>query len=235
MMKVGAGVRVGPTKGCGKSGQAQSLVRRGGDGFWRSTRSDCDLSAAFVRGRAVCGVGPFARPAFACGHVRGARGSHSHHQRAARHAARAKEQLKRPSTKRKGTGQVDADNILPEYDFSRALPNKYASSYAAGSAVVVLDPDVAAAFPSSDEANQATRAGRNHPETSLPPPGVAAQRLNGAYSIEVEIIGVSPREERFYTKPIRPTGLALVLVRRDEHHAARPPAWKASMLSRFAR
>ena len=60
--------------------------------------------------------------------------------------------------KRKATSQADADEILPEYDFSRSAPNKYASRYAAGSAVVVLDPDVAAAFPSSGEANEALRA-----------------------------------------------------------------------------
>lgn len=54
--------------------------------------------------------------------------------------------------------QVDADEILPEYDFSRARPNKYASRYAAGSNVVVLDPDVAAVFPSAGEVNEALRA-----------------------------------------------------------------------------
>ena len=54
--------------------------------------------------------------------------------------------------------RVDADEILPEYDFKRSLPNKFASRYAAGSAVVVLEPDVAAAFPSSGEANEALRA-----------------------------------------------------------------------------
>ena len=54
--------------------------------------------------------------------------------------------------------QVDAGEILPEYDFSRASRNQYASRYAAGSAVVVLEPDVAAAFPSPGEANEALRA-----------------------------------------------------------------------------
>lgn len=54
--------------------------------------------------------------------------------------------------------QVDADEILPEYDFSRARPNKYAGRYAAGSNVVVLDPDVAAVFPSAGEVNDALRA-----------------------------------------------------------------------------
>jgi hypothetical protein len=66
--------------------------------------------------------------------------------------------MKRSSTKGKATEQVGADEILPEYDFSRASPNKYASRYAAGSAVVVLEPDVAAAFPSAREANEALRA-----------------------------------------------------------------------------
>jgi hypothetical protein len=54
--------------------------------------------------------------------------------------------------------RVDADEILPEYDFKRGSPNKFASRYAAGSAVIVLEPDVAAAFPSSGEANEALRA-----------------------------------------------------------------------------
>jgi len=56
------------------------------------------------------------------------------------------------------TGRPDADDILPEYDFSRARPNKYASRYAAGSIVVVLEPDVAAVFPSAGQANEAPRA-----------------------------------------------------------------------------
>jgi hypothetical protein len=66
--------------------------------------------------------------------------------------------MKRSPIKRQPAGRVDADEILPEYDFSRASPNKYASRYCAGSAVVVLKPDVAAAFPSSGEANEALRA-----------------------------------------------------------------------------
>jgi hypothetical protein len=66
--------------------------------------------------------------------------------------------MKKPRSKGKTTSRADADEILPEYDFSRALRNKYASRYAAGSAVVVLEPDVAAAFPTSGEANDALRA-----------------------------------------------------------------------------
>jgi|SRR5271155_3550754 len=59
----------------------------------------------------------------------------------------------RPTIKRSAT-----DEILPEYDFSKSRPNKYASRYTPGSIVVVLDPDVAATFGSSKEANDALRA-----------------------------------------------------------------------------
>lgn len=48
--------------------------------------------------------------------------------------------------------------MLPEYDFSRARPNKYASRYAKGALVVTLDPDVAAVFRGADEVNEALRA-----------------------------------------------------------------------------
>jgi hypothetical protein len=62
--------------------------------------------------------------------------------------------------RRKGNeaGRADVGEILPEYDFSGARPNKYASRYAAGSIVAVLEPDTAAAFPSAGEANEALRA-----------------------------------------------------------------------------
>ena len=56
------------------------------------------------------------------------------------------------------TQQVGPDDVLPEYDFSLARPNKYASRYAKGSIVVTLDPDVADVFPSAREANEALRA-----------------------------------------------------------------------------
>jgi hypothetical protein len=54
--------------------------------------------------------------------------------------------------------QAEKDEILPEYDFSDARPNKYAARYAAGSSVVVLEPDVAAVFPNAGEVNEALRA-----------------------------------------------------------------------------
>lgn len=62
----------------------------------------------------------------------------------------------RPKTMRRR--QAGVDDVLPEYDFSRARPNKYASRYAKGTLVVTLDPDVAAVFPGAREANDALRA-----------------------------------------------------------------------------
>ena len=66
--------------------------------------------------------------------------------------------MKRERNKGRKAARVDVDEVLPEYDFRRAQPNKYASRYAAGSIVVVLEPDVAAVFPSAGEANAALRA-----------------------------------------------------------------------------
>src|ERR1039457_4535375 len=51
--------------------------------------------------------------------------------------------MKKESGKDQETHRTDVDEILPEYDFSRARRNKYASRYAPGSLVVVLEPDVA--------------------------------------------------------------------------------------------
>ena len=62
-------------------------------------------------------------------------------------------------TNRKPEGvAVAPDEVLLEYDFSDARPNKYAARYAAGSSVVVLEPDVAAAFPDAAVVNEALRA-----------------------------------------------------------------------------
>jgi len=54
-------------------------------------------------------------------------------------------------------GRVGVDEILPEYDFSRARSNKHASRSARGGVVITLDPDVAAVFPWAREANEALR------------------------------------------------------------------------------
>ncbi len=48
--------------------------------------------------------------------------------------------------------------MLPEYDFSKGVRGKYASRYARGSNVVVLDPDVAKLFSNSKMVNRSLRS-----------------------------------------------------------------------------
>ena len=45
-----------------------------------------------------------------------------------------------------------------EYDFSAAVRGKYARRYAQGTNVVVLEPDVARAFPNAEAVNSSLRA-----------------------------------------------------------------------------
>jgi hypothetical protein len=49
------------------------------------------------------------------------------------------------------------NEMRPEYDFSDAVRAKYAEKFNKGSNVVVLDPDVAAAFPDAKSVNDALR------------------------------------------------------------------------------
>ena len=48
--------------------------------------------------------------------------------------------------------------MQPEYDFSRGVRGKYARRYAEGTNVVVLEPDVAKAFPNAEAVNRSLRA-----------------------------------------------------------------------------
>lgn len=69
--------------------------------------------------------------------------------------------MKKTSAKSPRPGRVaerSPDEIRPEYDFSKATRNPYASRYAAGSNIVVLEPDVAAVFPNSASVNEALRS-----------------------------------------------------------------------------
>jgi hypothetical protein len=47
--------------------------------------------------------------------------------------------------------------MRPEYDFSGGARGKYVERYGQGTNVVVLEPDVAAAFPTSEAVNAALR------------------------------------------------------------------------------
>ena len=53
---------------------------------------------------------------------------------------------------------VDRDTMRREYDFSRGVRAKYAARYRQGTNLVLLDPDVAAAFKDSAAVNRALRA-----------------------------------------------------------------------------
>jgi hypothetical protein len=66
--------------------------------------------------------------------------------------------MKKVLSKRVGKRRVAPDEILPGYDFRKAQRKKYASRHAAGSSVVDLESDVATAFATTAEANDALRA-----------------------------------------------------------------------------
>jgi hypothetical protein len=59
---------------------------------------------------------------------------------------------------RKVRSRRDADEMLPEYDFSGGVRGKYANRFAEGTIMVVLDPDVAELFPDPRSVNNALRA-----------------------------------------------------------------------------
>ena len=63
--------------------------------------------------------------------------------------------------KKRSRGSTEAsDDLQPEYrfDYSTARPNPYAARLKGQAVVVVLDPEVAAAFPTSESVNKALRA-----------------------------------------------------------------------------
>ena len=52
---------------------------------------------------------------------------------------------------------ADSTDIHDEYDFSKGTRGKYAAQFKEGSNVVVLDPDVARRFKTSEQVNEALR------------------------------------------------------------------------------
>lgn len=57
--------------------------------------------------------------------------------------------------------EVEDDDLLPEYDLSTLLKDavrgKYVARYREGNNLVLLDPEVAAAFPNAEAVNDALR------------------------------------------------------------------------------
>lgn len=66
--------------------------------------------------------------------------------------------MQKAKTKRK------KPEMREEYDFTSAVRGKYVERYRQGTNVVLLDPDVAKAFPNSESVNQALRALRKAPQ-----------------------------------------------------------------------
>ena len=58
---------------------------------------------------------------------------------------------------KKGSSRAK-DEMLDEYDFSGGIRGKYAERFAQGTNIVVLDADVAKAFPNEKSVNRALRA-----------------------------------------------------------------------------
>ena len=59
-----------------------------------------------------------------------------------------------------GKRKIRRDTLRAEYrfDYSKAKPNRFAARMSEGSIAVVLDPDVAAVFQSSDAVNSLLRS-----------------------------------------------------------------------------
>jgi len=60
--------------------------------------------------------------------------------------------MKKPPSKRR------TREMRPEYDFSGGVRGKYVDRYRRGTNVVLLDPELAEAFPDSKSVNDALRA-----------------------------------------------------------------------------
>jgi hypothetical protein len=65
--------------------------------------------------------------------------------------------MKEATTKKAPTKRRTSE-LKAEYDFSTGVRGKYAAAYHSRTNVVLLDPDLAAAFPDSKSVNDALRA-----------------------------------------------------------------------------
>jgi len=96
----------------------------------------------------------------------------------------------------KNVTQRDSDDLRPEYDLAKlkgGVRGKYFKRATSGTTLVLLEPDVAEAFPDAKTVNQALRAlakiaqnqakaarGRELPNTGLQPPVSRAKRSAGS-------------------------------------------------------
>ena len=70
---------------------------------------------------------------------------------------------RKTAAKRATSASQREPQMRAEYNFSGAVRGKYAKLFAAGSNVVVLEPDVAKAFPTAKAVNAALRANLEAP------------------------------------------------------------------------
>jgi hypothetical protein len=88
----------------------------------------------------------------------------------------------------KRTRSVEKDTMRPEYDFSKGVRGKHAARYAEGTNVVVLEPDVAREFRTTEQVNETLRAvskllqqqksavAPRRPNKGMPPPARKTRR-----------------------------------------------------------
>ncbi|MFQ5705557.1 MAG: BrnT family toxin [Gemmatimonadales bacterium] len=71
---------------------------------------------------------------------------------------RGRSSMKKAHPKSKQPSPADDDTMRPEYDFSQGVRGVTAARYAEGTNIVLLEPDVAAAFPNGAAVNKALRS-----------------------------------------------------------------------------
>jgi hypothetical protein len=66
--------------------------------------------------------------------------------------------MKTKPIRRQKRPKPNSDELRAEYNFSKGMRGKHAVQYAAGTNVVVIEPDVAAVFPTAEDVNETLRA-----------------------------------------------------------------------------
>src|SRR5947209_13409822 len=82
-------------------------------------------------------------------------------ERSSASSARASRLAGKESFMKKVESEIEEDELRPEYDLSQLkgrVRGKYVERYRAGTNLVLLEPDVAAAFPDAKTVNEALRS-----------------------------------------------------------------------------
>lgn len=85
----------------------------------------------------------------------------------------------------KKTPSAEQDpELIAEYDFSHGVRGKYVERLARGSNLIVLSPDVATAFPTSEAVNDALRLLIKVANTARQTPGASTRKARGPVKCE---------------------------------------------------